>query len=93
MQRPRLKARHFLPLAGFVVPTVLVGYGVVIPRGSSAGWNELSLGFGARPATPGATTLRSPADQRAAAPEREATSPRVEPVTAQFHPRRRARRR
>jgi hypothetical protein len=47
MQRPRLRARHFLPLAGFVVPTVLVGYGVVIPRSCIAGWNELSLGFGA----------------------------------------------
>lgn len=47
MQRPRLTLRHFLPLAGFVVPTVAIGYGVVIPRSCIAGWNELSLGFGA----------------------------------------------
>ena len=40
-----LRARHFAPLAGFAVPTLLIGYGVVIPRSCIAGWNELTLGF------------------------------------------------
>ena len=35
------------PLAGFVVPTLVIGYGVVIPRSCIAGWNELSVGFAA----------------------------------------------
>jgi hypothetical protein len=39
--------RHLAPLAGFVVPTVLIGYGVVIPRSCIAGWNELTVGFAA----------------------------------------------
>jgi ABC-type Fe3+ transport system permease subunit len=47
MTRPDLRLRHFAPLAGFVVPTVVIGYGVVIPRSCIAGWNELTLGFGA----------------------------------------------
>ncbi len=38
--------RHFLPLIAFVVPTLAIGYGVVIPRSCIAGVNELSLGFG-----------------------------------------------
>jgi hypothetical protein len=40
-----VKARHLLPLVGFVVPTVLIGYGVVIPRSCIAGMNELTVGF------------------------------------------------
>ncbi len=47
MTRPDLRLRHFAPLAGFVVPTVVIGYGVVIPRSCIAGWNELTVGFGA----------------------------------------------
>jgi ABC-type Fe3+ transport system permease subunit len=47
MQRARLSLRHFLPLVGFVVPTLLIGYGVVIPRSCIAGWNDLTVGFGA----------------------------------------------
>jgi hypothetical protein len=43
----RSPLRHLAPLIGFVVPTVLIGYGVVIPRSCIAGWNELSVGFGA----------------------------------------------
>lgn len=39
--------RHFYPLLGFVIPTVLIGYGIVIPRSCIAGVNELTLGFGA----------------------------------------------
>jgi len=45
MQR-HLSPRHFLPLVGFVAPTLLIGYGIVIPRSCIAGWNELSVGFG-----------------------------------------------
>ena len=47
MNRHRLTWRHFAPLAGFVVPTVAIGYGVVIPRSCIAGWNELTVGFAA----------------------------------------------
>lgn len=40
------KTRDFLPLIGFVVPTLVIGYGFVIPRSCIAGVNELSVGFG-----------------------------------------------
>ena len=40
-----MKPRHFYPLLGFVVPTVVIGYGVVIPRSCIAGLNELTVGF------------------------------------------------
>jgi ABC-type Fe3+ transport system permease subunit len=42
-----LRLAHFTPLAGFVVPTVVIGYGFVIPRSCIAGWNELTIGFAA----------------------------------------------
>jgi hypothetical protein len=45
MTRNRLAL--FVPLAGFVVPTVGIGYGLVIPRSCIAGWNELTMGFAA----------------------------------------------
>lgn len=32
-------------MIGFVVPTVVIGYGVVIPRSCIAGVNELTIGF------------------------------------------------
>jgi hypothetical protein len=41
----RLSLRHFGPLAGFVLPSALIGYGFVIPRSCIAGLNELSLGY------------------------------------------------
>ncbi len=44
-KRLALRPRQFAPLAGFVVPTLLIGYGVVIPRSCIAGFNELSVGF------------------------------------------------
>ena len=47
MTRHDLGLRHFAPLAGFVVPTVVIGYGFVIPRSCIAGWNELTVGFAA----------------------------------------------
>lgn len=40
------RVRPYIPLIGFVVPTVVVGYGLVIPRSCIAGINELSVGFG-----------------------------------------------
>ena len=40
-----MTARLLLPLATFVVPTVVIGYGFVIPESCIAGINELSLGF------------------------------------------------
>jgi hypothetical protein len=42
-----MKPRHYVPLVGFVVPTIVIGYGVVIPRSCIAGINDLTLGFGA----------------------------------------------
>lgn len=40
-----MKLRYFYPLAGFVVPTVIIGYGIVIPRSCIAGVNDLTIGF------------------------------------------------
>ena len=40
-----MKARRYMPLVGFVVPTVVIGYGIVIPRSCIAGVNELTIGF------------------------------------------------
>lgn len=39
--------RPYVPLIGFVLPTVVVGYGIVIPQSCIAGFNELSIGFAA----------------------------------------------
>jgi hypothetical protein len=44
-RRSRLRLRHFVPLAGFLVPTIVIGYGVVLPRSCAAGVNELTIGF------------------------------------------------
>jgi ABC-type Fe3+ transport system permease subunit len=38
--------RLWIPLLGFVVPSLVIGYGFVIPRSCIAGVNELSIGFG-----------------------------------------------
>ena len=40
-----MNLRLLWPLVGFVVPTVIIGYGFVIPRSSIAGVNELTIGF------------------------------------------------
>ena len=37
--------RRWLPLIMFVVPTIVIGYGFVIPRSCIAGVNELTIGF------------------------------------------------
>jgi len=36
----------YFPLMTFVVPTLVIGYGFVIPRSCIAGVNELTIGFG-----------------------------------------------
>ena len=41
--RPR--AHHFYPLVFFVVPSLVIGYGVVLPRHGVVGLNALTIGF------------------------------------------------
>jgi hypothetical protein len=41
----RSKMQRLWPLVGFVVPTLGIGYGVVIPASCIAGVNELTIGF------------------------------------------------
>ena len=45
MQGNDLTLRHFIPLAGFVLPTAIMGYGIMIPQSCIAGVNELTVGF------------------------------------------------
>jgi ABC-type Fe3+ transport system permease subunit len=40
-----MKLRYFYPLIGFVVPTLVIGFGFVIPRSCIAGINDLTVGF------------------------------------------------
>jgi hypothetical protein len=40
-----LRPRHFVPLAGFLVPSAVIAYGFVLPRAGFSGVNELSVGF------------------------------------------------
>lgn len=42
-----MSLRLLAPLVGFVLPTVVIGYGYVIPNSCIAGVNELTLGFAA----------------------------------------------
>ena len=42
----RYSIGRYLPLMGHVIPTLVIGYGIVIPRSCIAGWNELTVGFG-----------------------------------------------
>ncbi len=44
-KRAKFQMKHAMPLLGFVVPTVVIGYGFVIPRSCIAGVNELTIGF------------------------------------------------
>ena len=46
-RRACIRPHHFLPLVGFLVPTVAIAYGVVLPRNGVAGINELTVGFAA----------------------------------------------
>ena len=40
-----MKPRYFTPLLGFIVPSLVIGFGVVIPGSCIAGVNQLSVGF------------------------------------------------
>lgn len=40
-------SRGYLPLVAHLIPTLVIGYGIVIPRSCIAGWNALTVGFGA----------------------------------------------
>jgi hypothetical protein len=40
-----LRPAHFVPLAGFVFPSAIIGYGFVLPRAGFTGANELTIGF------------------------------------------------
>jgi hypothetical protein len=40
-----MKPRYLYPLIGFVVPTLCISYGFVIPKSCIAGINELTIGF------------------------------------------------
>jgi hypothetical protein len=40
-----MKPHYFTPLLGFVLPSILIGFGVVIPGSCIAGVNDLSVGF------------------------------------------------
>jgi hypothetical protein len=42
-----MKLRYWTPLLGFVVPSVVMGFGFVMPRNGVGGVNELSIGFAA----------------------------------------------
>lgn len=41
-----MKFKYAVPLIAFVVPTLGIGYGFVIPNSPIAGFNELTVGFG-----------------------------------------------
>lgn len=40
-----MKPRYFTPLLGFVLPSLVIGFGIVIPGSCIAGVNSLSVGF------------------------------------------------
>lgn len=40
-----MKGSYLYPLFGFVIPTLVIGYGFVIPQSCIAGINELTIGF------------------------------------------------
>jgi hypothetical protein len=46
-RQPRscLRPHHFLPLVGFLVPTIAIAFGIVLPRNGVGGFNELTVGF------------------------------------------------
>lgn len=41
-----MKFKYLVPLLAFVAPTLVIGYGFVIPNSPIAGVNELTVGFG-----------------------------------------------
>ena len=40
-----MKLSYLYPLIGFILPTVIVGYGFVIPKSCIAGINDLTIGY------------------------------------------------
>jgi len=40
-----MKLSYLYPLVGFVIPTLFIGYGWVIPKSCIAGVNDLTIGF------------------------------------------------
>lgn len=40
-----IRFKDLLPLIGYLVPTVIITYGVVIPRSAVAGVNEVTVGI------------------------------------------------
>jgi ABC-type Fe3+ transport system permease subunit len=40
-----VKARYFTPLIGFALPSLVIGFGFVIPGSCIEGINNLTLGF------------------------------------------------
>jgi SAM-dependent methyltransferase len=40
------RTRHYIPLIAFMLPTLVIGYGFVIPKSCIHGVNALSIGFG-----------------------------------------------
>ncbi len=41
-----MRVKYFGPLVAFVLPTLVIAYGVVIPNSPIAGVNSLTIGFG-----------------------------------------------
>jgi hypothetical protein len=41
-----MRAGDLAPLVGFLLPTAVIGFGLVIPRSCIAGVNQLTIGFG-----------------------------------------------
>lgn len=44
-RRP-MRPRHFVPLIGFIAPSLVIGFGFVLPE-NAPGINDLSIGFAA----------------------------------------------
>jgi ABC-type Fe3+ transport system permease subunit len=42
-----MKLRVAMPLVGFLVPSLVIGYGFVLPRAGFGGVNEMSIGYAA----------------------------------------------
>lgn len=41
-----MEFKYTVPWLAFVVPTLVIGYGFIIPNSPIAGLNELTVGFG-----------------------------------------------
>lgn len=46
LDRRCVRVRHFYPLMAFLIPTIVIGYGFVIPRSPIAGIKQFTIGFG-----------------------------------------------